>query len=143
MALESREDWSALAFSRQEDLLLALILLHMLLAAVAPFAGRRWGRTTLLFCGVAPLATVAWAATRFQSVVQGAAETSSLPWIPDLGLSLDLRMDSFALLMVTLVAGIGVLIFIYAYAYFGERADLGKFAGTLVAFAGSMLGLVL
>ena len=115
----------------------------MLLAAVAPFVGRRWGRSTLLFCGIAPLVTVVWAATRLQSVVGGAAETSSLPWIPDLGLSIDLRIDAFALLMVTLVAGIGVLIFVYAYAYFGDRPDLGKFSGTLVAFAGAMLGLVL
>ncbi|MEX0790424.1 MAG: proton-conducting transporter membrane subunit, partial [Actinomycetota bacterium] len=115
----------------------------MLLAALAPFVGRRLGRPTLLLCGIAPLATVVWAATRFGSVVKGRAETSSLPWIPDLGLSIDLRMDAFALLMVTLVAGIGVLVFVYAYAYFGDRPDLGKFAGTLVAFAGAMLGLVL
>jgi multicomponent Na+:H+ antiporter subunit A len=115
----------------------------MLLAAVAPFAGRRWGRSTLLFCGVAPLATVVWATTRMESVIGGTPETSSLPWIPDLGLSIDLRMDAFALLMVALVAGIGVLVFVYAYAYFGDRTDLGKFAGTLVAFAGAMLGLVL
>lgn len=115
----------------------------MLLAVAAPFMGKRWGRPVLLVCGLGPLATVIWAATRYGTVVRGVAETSSLPWVPQLGLTVDLRMDAFALLMVTLVAGIGVLIFAYAYAYFGSRSDLGKFAGTLTAFAGAMLGLVL
>lgn len=92
---------------------------------------------------MAPAAASAWALARAGAVLDGEPVTSSFGWVPELGLSVDLRLDSFALLMVSLVAGIGVLVFAYAYAYFGDRAGLGRFAGLLTGFAGAMLGLVL
>ena len=45
--------------------------------------------------------------------------------------------------MSLIVAGVGVLVFVYAARYFAADApDLGRLAGLLVLFAGSMLGLV-
>jgi multicomponent Na+:H+ antiporter subunit A len=96
-----------------------------------------------LLCGLAPLATVVWAASQAGDVLDGGVVTETHRWLPSLGLELTLRLDGFALLMLALVSGIGVLIFIYAEAYFSARPDLGRFAATLLAFSGSMLGLVL
>jgi multicomponent Na+:H+ antiporter subunit A len=97
-----------------------------------------------LACGLAPLATVAWAATRAPAILGGQAHTETLAWAPSLGVTIDVHLDAFALVMVVLVSGIGTLIFAYAHAYFTKpRDDLGKFAFALTAFAGSMLGLVL
>jgi multicomponent Na+:H+ antiporter subunit A len=113
------------------------------LGAVAPSLGRRLGRNVLLLCGVAPLATVAWALRHAGDVLDGRPVTETYRWVPELGLDLSLRLDAFGLLMVALVSGIGTLIFVYARWYFSHRPGLGRFAGTLVAFSGAMLGLVL
>jgi multicomponent Na+:H+ antiporter subunit A len=113
------------------------------LGAVAPALGRRMGRNVLLLCGVGPLATVVWALTRAGGVLDGEPVVERYGWVPELGLDLELRLDGFGLLMLGLVSGIGVLIFVYARWYFHDRPGLGRFAGTLVAFSGAMLGLVL
>jgi multicomponent Na+:H+ antiporter subunit A len=96
-----------------------------------------------LLCGLAPLATVAWAATQAGRVLDRDPVVETWSWLPSLGLEATFRLDAFSLLMVGLVSGIGVLVFVYADAYFSMRPGLGRFAATLVAFSGSMLGLVL
>ena len=124
--------------------MLALLALHLALALVAPAAGARLGRRVFLLVALAPAATAVWAATHAAAVVDGEAVTSRTPWVPGLGLTLDLRLDALALLMVTLVAGVGTLVFLYCARYFPpQQRGLGRFAGVLTAFAGAMLGLVL
>ncbi len=97
----------------------------------------------LLLCALAPAATVVWAITQAGDVLDGRPVTEQRSWVPSLGVELAFRLDGFALLMVALVSGVGVAIFAYASTYFSPRPDLGRFAGLLTAFAGSMLGLVL
>jgi multicomponent Na+:H+ antiporter subunit A len=94
-------------------------------------------------CALAPAATVVWAVSQAGTVLDGDPVTSSFSWVSGLGVDVDLRLDAFSLLMVGLVAGVGVLVFVYSRWYFSPQAGLGRFAGTLTAFAGSMLGLVL
>jgi multicomponent Na+:H+ antiporter subunit A len=129
--------------------LFALLGLHAILAVLAPLIARRLGRGVFLVLALAPGATTAYAFSRWPQVVgpaagEGGAVRESFAWAPSLGLDATLRLDAFALLMVGLVAGIGTIIFVYAYGYFSKpRDDLGRFAGALVGFAGAMLGLVL
>ena len=124
--------------------MLALLALHLVLALLAPAAGARLGRRVFLLVALAPAATAVWAATRAVAVLDGRPVASSTSWVPGLGLTLDLRLDALALLMVTLVSGVGTLVFLYCAGYFAsDRPGLGRFAGVLTAFAGAMLGLVL
>jgi multicomponent Na+:H+ antiporter subunit A len=117
--------------------------LHAVVAVLAAAAGRALGRRAFWLTGVAPAATTVWAATQARTILAGNPVESSHAWVPSIGLDIGFRLDAFGLLMVALVSGIGTLIFVYAFFYFSQpRADLGRFAGTLVAFAGSMLGLV-
>ena len=53
------------------------------------------------------------------------------------------RLDALALTFAALVTGVGALVLVYCARYF-EPGDegIGRFAGNLTAFAGSMLGLV-
>jgi multicomponent Na+:H+ antiporter subunit A len=120
-----------------------LLILHALVAVTVLVAGPRLGRSAFLVAAVAPLVTTVWAVAVAPAVLDGEVRTVEVGWVPELGLALDLRVDAFALLMVGLVSGIGLLVFLYAHQYFGDRPDLGRFAATLTAFAGSMLGLVL
>ena len=124
--------------------MLALLALHLVLALAAPAAARRLGPRVFLLVAVAPAVTTAWAATRAAQVLDGRPVTSTAQWVPGLGLTLDLRLDPLALLMVTLVSGVGTLVFLYCAGYFSPgQAGLGRFAGVLTAFSGAMLGLVL
>ena len=84
--------------------------------------------------------------------------TETFTWVSGLDIAIDLRLDAFALLMVAIVSGIGVLICIYALGYFAPHdtgdahhsgapdvVDTGvaRLAGMLTLFAGAMLGVVL
>jgi multicomponent Na+:H+ antiporter subunit A len=123
---------------------LALLALHLGLALVAPAVGARYGRRVFLLVALAPAVTAAWAASQAAAVLDGRPVSSAASWVPGLSLTLDLRLDALALLMVTLVSGVGTLIFLYCARYFGPRQPgVGRFAGVLTAFAGAMLGLVL
>ena len=124
--------------------MLALLVLHLALALAAPAVAARLGRRVFLLMAVAPGATALWAATQAGDVLDGRPVSSALSWVPGLGLTLDLRLDPLALLMVVLVSGVGALVLIYCAGYFtAGQAGLGRFAGILTAFAGAMLGLVL
>ena len=124
--------------------MLALLALHLALALLAPAAAVRLGRSVFLLVALAPAATTVWAAASAGAVLDGRPRAQATSWVPGLGLTLDLRLDALALLMVTLVSGIGTLVFLYCARYFpAEARGLGRFAGVLTAFAAAMLGLVL
>lgn len=124
-------------------MLFALLALHAVCGTGALVFARRLGRRGLIVGALAPLAVVVWAIANAGSVVDGDAVTSAVEWVPALGLGVDLRVDSFALLMIALVSGIGVLVYAYAWTYFGTSELAGRAAGLLTLFAGSMLGVVL
>jgi len=113
-------------------------------ALVAGPAGRRIGRAVFVFPAIASAATLALLAAPIARAVSGTVTTESYAWVPGLGLSIDLRLDAFGALMTLLVVAIQLLVAIYAYGYFAKpKPGIGRFAATLTAFAGAMLGLVL
>lgn len=67
----------------------------------------------------------------------------SIPWVPQLGLSLSLYLDGLSLLFSLVVVGIGAMIVIYAGYYFDDEADLNRFYRQLLAFMSAMLAMVL
>ncbi len=126
-----------------------LLAFHLLLGVCVVAAGRRLGRYGFALAATAPLAVVAWAATQANAVLDGEPVTESLTWVAGLNIAIDLRLDAFALLMVALVSGIGLLICIYAVGYFRPHGDgkvndnVGRLAGIMTLFAAAMLGVVL
>ena len=124
--------------------MIALLALHAVVGLAVIAFGSRLGRRGFAL-GLVPLvATLVWFVGRVGDVLDGKPVSSSTSWVGALGLAIDLRLDGFAALMVLLVAGIGVGVFTYSLRYFAPNAPgLGRLAGLLVLFAGSMLGLVL
>ena len=121
-----------------------LLVLHLVVGIGIVAGGRALGRRAFLVAAIAPLATVVWAATKASQVVDGRPVTDSFVWVEQLGISIDLRLDAFALVMVALVSGIGLLICVYSLGYFThDQPGLARLAGILTLFAGSMLGVVL
>ncbi|MGY1988080.1 Na+/H+ antiporter subunit A [Blastococcus sp. SYSU DS0669] len=124
--------------------MLAVLLLHLLAALVAPLLVRWWGRNAFLALALVPAVGFAWVLTRLATVTGGGEVTETVPWVPALGLEVALRLDALSLTFALLVTGVGALVMVYCARYF-EPGDEGtpRFAGNLTAFAGSMLGLVL
>jgi multicomponent Na+:H+ antiporter subunit A len=114
---------------------IAVLAVHAVVALACAALGRRLGRHVLLVGALAPASSLVWLAT-------GPSPTEKISWLPAVGLDLELRLDGFGTLMVALVGGIGVLVFLYAWHYFGERPRLVLFTSYLVGFAGAMFGVV-
>ncbi len=119
------------------------LVAYVALALIAPSLTRLWGRGALLASAVLPAATTVWAAAQIPQVLDGGAESASVSWVPTLSLDIDLRLDALAMIMTLVIAGIGTLVLLYSARYFPPGDDgAGRYTGSLIAFAGAMLGLV-
>lgn len=122
----------------------AVLVVFALAALVLPTVARRFRRAVFPLAALVPAAAFTHALTQFPVVLAGGIVTESVPWVPQLGMALSFRLDALALVLALVVTGIGALVFVYCTAYFrGGDASIGRFAGILLAFAGSMYGLVL
>jgi multicomponent Na+:H+ antiporter subunit A len=66
----------------------------------------------------------------------------SVPWVPSLGIDVTLWFDGLSLQMLTLIAGVGVAVFIYASAYMAGVKGRGRLFSWLTAFMLAMAGAV-
>ncbi|UNZ19841.1 Na+/H+ antiporter subunit A [Streptomyces sp. 891-h] len=124
--------------------MLWLIVVHFAAACCAGPLVRWLGPRAFLPLALAPAGATAWAAAHYAHIADGGTLSEHTSWIPALGVGIALRCDALALLMVLIAGGIGALVMIYCAAYFDRGTpQLGSFAGSLTAFAGAMLGLVL
>ncbi|WP_337183568.1 monovalent cation/H+ antiporter subunit A [Shinella sp.] len=92
--------------------------------------------------GAVTLACLVATATLYPAVRDGGKVRLDLEWLPQLGLNFTLRMDGFAWLFAMLITGIGCLIVLYARYYMSEEDPVPRFFSFLLAFMGSMLGIV-
>lgn len=123
--------------------MLLVLLAHGALALAAPALVNALGRRAFWLLALGPAGAAGYALSRTGAVLDGAAPTEHVPWIPALGLGIDLRLDLLSWVMLLVVGGVGALVMLYCGAYFSRDArGLGRFGGFLVAFAGSMAGLV-
>ena len=121
----------------------ALLALHAVIGVVLLGLGDRLGRRGFLVAVVPPAAMLAWLATRWNQVLDGEPVEQSIAWVPDLDLTIDLRVDAFSALMILLVSGIGVAVCTYAWSYFSSsKPGTGRLAALVVLFAGAMTGVV-
>ncbi|MFC5170950.1 Na+/H+ antiporter subunit A [Streptomyces mutomycini] len=124
--------------------MIVLVLCHFVLAACAVPLVRRLGRFAFVVLALPPAAATVWAVTEWSGTESGRAVTWSWEWISTYDVSVALRLDALAELMVLLAAGVGMLVLLYCASYFTDDSPkLAPFAGNLLAFAGAMLALVL
>ncbi|HTM28210.1 MAG TPA: monovalent cation/H+ antiporter subunit A [Rhodanobacter sp.] len=64
-------------------------------------------------------------------------------WAPTLGLDFTVRVDGLSWLFMLLICGIGLLVGVYARYYMPADDPLSRFFSLLLAFMGSMLGIVM
>jgi multicomponent Na+:H+ antiporter subunit A len=75
-------------------------------------------------------------------VLSGEVLTWSIAWAPALDLSLDFRLNAWALVMGMVVTGVGAPLLAYAVSYGADDPRAGRMTAMLAAFAAAMLGLV-
>lgn len=123
--------------------LLLITFAILLTAALVPLWHRFVGVGTALVAAAVPFAGFVWFLTQIGNVALGTFPEVRIPWVPELGISVSMRLDGLSLLFALLVTGIGSLILTYAGGYFKGSKDLPRILGYLMFFMAAMLGVVL
>ncbi|MDO9395682.1 MAG: Na+/H+ antiporter subunit A [Herbiconiux sp.] len=125
--------------------MIPVLLLFAGLAALTPLLTRILSTRVFYVIALLPAAAFAYTLSQTGAVLAepGAAVTQSVEWIPQLGIAFSFRVDALAWLLALVVTGVGALVLVYCARYFSPREpQLGRFAALLLAFAGTMYGLV-
>jgi multicomponent K+:H+ antiporter subunit A len=120
--------------------LLALPFAGSVAAMLLPRSAR--GAGAWLAAGTALAATLI-TLSRYDTIQQGEILRFSVPWLPAGDLDFALRMDGYAFMFAAIVSGVGFLIALYARYYMSSQDPVPRFFSFLLAFMGSMLGVVL
>lgn len=124
--------------------MITLIAAHFAAAAVSPWLVRVLRSRAFLVLALVPLLSFGWALGNTPGVRAGRAPVETINWVSSLDIDLAFQMGALQWLMTLIVTGIGALVLVYCAWYFADDdPGLASFAGTFIAFAGSMLGLVL
>ena len=106
----------------------------------------RWlspARTGLIL-SLAPLGAMILILARLPRLTaSGGAYAWEISWLPSLGFSTSLYMDSLSAFFALLVTLIGTLVVIYAGQYFKHARGVWRFFTYILLFMGAMLGLVM
>ncbi len=125
-------------------MILAVLILHLVLGLGITAFHRVLGRRGFAWAAIAPLLTLVWLITVAGDVLDGDPVEQTVRWVPQLDLTIGMRLDPLGAVMVGLVSGIGLLVCLFALEYFSHPTPgTGRLAGLLTLFAGAMLGVVL
>lgn len=118
---------------------LLLYLVFSVLVFVAPGKLRRYNA---IWIALLQIGVFGWLLSHVSGIVSGQVMTTSMAWVPALGLDLSFLLDGFSLTFALLVTGIGAMVFFYAQAYMKAYSFTNRFLFFLTLFSGAMLGLV-
>ncbi len=121
-------------------LFILLPFIGSVLAALLPANARN---TESTLAGLIALFCAVQAALLFPEVMDGGVLRQEIPWLPQFGVNLVIRMDGFAWMFAMLVLGIGALVVLYARYYMSSADPVPRFFAFLLAFMGAMVGVVL
>ncbi len=126
------------------DVLLTIVIVLPFVGSVlaATFRPNARNSEAWLAGGVA-LICLLLTVSAYPSVVDGGVIRSDAEWVPALGLGFTLRLDGFAWMFSVLVTAIGFLVVLYARYYMSPSDPVPRFFSLLLAFMGSMLGIVI
>ena len=122
--------------------LLPVLIGLPLLGALVPLPPRFRQATAPLF-SLIPAVQVCVVLLLWSEIQHGASVHISWPWLPALGLRLSLQLDGLSWLFVSLISGVGVLVFIYTGSYLHDDPHLGRLYRFLLLFNSAMMGVVL
>jgi multicomponent K+:H+ antiporter subunit A len=122
---------------------LLIVSLPFAAAVAAGFLPTRARNAAAWLAGSTAVACLFLLWMAYPTVAAGGVLRHEIEWAPSLGLSFVVRIDGFAWLFAGLVMGIGALVVLYARYYMSPEDPVPRFFAFLLAFMGSMTGLVL
>ena len=120
-----------------------LLLLPFLASGIAAALPANARNLEAWWAGLVSLVCLGLLAAAYPEIRDGGVIEQRIPWLPTLGADLVLRMDGLAWLLALMVAGIGLLVVLYARYYMSPQDPVPRFFAFLLAFMGSMLGIAL
>ncbi len=120
-----------------------LFIIPMVLSIASPFGFRLLGRNWSKLVGVFVLILAGLVISLLDSASSGNPQILNFEWIPQLGLNVTLRADSFGLFIALIITVIGAGIFSYTSGYMGDDPRTGSIIGWVLFFMASMLGVAL
>ena len=126
-----------------ETALVALLVLPYAGSVVAMLLRAHARSAAASLGGAVALAGLLAAFQCYGDVAAGHVVRLTIPWLPAGGVDFALRMDGYAWMFSVLVTGIGFLVALYARYYMSPQDPVPRFYSFLLAFMGSMLGVVL
>ncbi|WBX83069.1 monovalent cation/H+ antiporter subunit A [Sphingosinicella microcystinivorans] len=126
-----------------EHILLIIVALPFLGSFAAAFFPTRARTHATVLAGLIALAGAGAIAGLYPAVADGGVVLSVIPWLPSLDLDLTFRLSGVSWLFALLVLVMGALVILYARYYMSSEDPVPRFFSFLMAFMGSMLGVVL
>jgi multicomponent K+:H+ antiporter subunit A len=124
-------------------LLLTLILFPFAGSVVAGFLPANTRNRQAALASLVSVFGLLVTAYFYPEISSGEVVRYCIEWLPMLGVDFVLRMDGLVWLFVMLVLFIGLLVTLYARYYMSPNDPVPRFFAFLLAFMGSMLGIVL
>jgi len=126
-----------------EAILVLLIILPFVGSGIIGFFRSTAKNNEAWFAGSVALFCLLLSIMLLPSVGDGQYVRLDVAWLPAWGLNFTLRVDGFALVFLFLIAGIGLLVVIYARYYMDPGDPVPRFFSFLLAFMGAMIGIVM
>ena len=123
--------------------LIAVLLLPFVGSCFAAMFRSNARNAEAWLAGAVALVDLVLVAALYPHIAAGGAIAYQLAWVPELDLAFSLRLDGFAWIFAMLIAGIGLLVVVYARYYMSPTDPVPRFFSFLLAFKGAMLGIVL
>ncbi len=120
-----------------------LVLLPFAVGALTLFLPASARTLASLLAGGVTLAGVVITILLYPAIAGGAVLKRTVSWLPQVGFDLTWRLDGVSWLFILLITGIGALVVLYSRYYMAPEDSVPRFFAYLLAFMGSMLGLVL
>lgn len=120
-----------------------ILILYLALAFALFLIPKKISKHTALIVAFVQLGVFLFLISQLPTISAGNAISSSVEWMPYLGLNLEFTLDGLSMVFSLLITFIGFLVFIYANTYMKSYPGTTKFYFYLTLFSGSMLGLVL
>ncbi|HWK54665.1 MAG TPA: monovalent cation/H+ antiporter subunit A [Hyphomicrobiales bacterium] len=123
-------------------LLTAIVGLPFIGSFLASFLPTNARNLEALLAGVTALGVFCLGLLLRGAVAADGVVRAEFEWLPSFGLDFILRLDGLAWCFVVLISGIGLLVVLYARYYMSPADPVSRFFSFLLAFMGSMLGIV-
>jgi multicomponent Na+:H+ antiporter subunit A len=114
-----------------------------IVSVLLPFVSRFLRSRVFYLAALVPAGAFGYTVVCAPGIFAGAPVLEHYAWIAPLDVTITMRMDALSWVLSLIVTGIGAIVLTYCARYFAsDDPSSGRFAAELLAFAGTMYGLV-